>query len=110
MRSATAFLPSSMITLTNLVTSGDPNFGSGRMSRFGTSRRRGISHLSWLQSLSEALRRLATAAPCKRAATYSAARLRRPGWNSGGLRTLRAVLLAGLLAVLYALRVHGAAH
>src|SRR4029079_3391644 len=46
MRSATAFLPDSMITFMNLDRSTEPNFGSGRMSRLGTSRRRGISHLS----------------------------------------------------------------
>src|SRR5262245_17827402 len=45
MRSATAFLPSSMMTLTNLVRSELLNFGSGRISRLGTSRRRGIDFL-----------------------------------------------------------------
>src|SRR3978361_296046 len=43
MRSATAFLPDSMITFMNLERSTEPNFGSGRMSRLGTSRRRGIA-------------------------------------------------------------------
>src|SRR5690606_28345392 len=43
MFSATDFLPDSISTLTNLATSTLPNFGSGRISRFGTSRRRGIS-------------------------------------------------------------------
>src|SRR5690606_6513602 len=42
MRSATAFLPESMITFMNLASSTLPNFGSGRISRLGTSRRRGI--------------------------------------------------------------------
>src|ERR1035437_4159383 len=42
MRSATAFLPPSMITFMNLDSSTLPNFGSGRISRLGTSRRRGI--------------------------------------------------------------------
>ena len=44
MRSATAFLPPSMITFMNLDSS-LPNLGSGRISRLGTSRRRGIFHL-----------------------------------------------------------------
>src|SRR5690606_2062660 len=42
MRSATAFLPPSMITFMNLDSSTLPYFGSGRISRLGTSRRRGI--------------------------------------------------------------------
>src|SRR5512139_3058526 len=46
MRSATAFLPPSMITFMNLERSTLPNFGSGRISRLGTSRRRGIFHLN----------------------------------------------------------------
>src|SRR5574337_1945020 len=47
MRSATAFLPPSMMTFMNLDSSTLPYLGSGRISRFGTSRRRGISiHLS----------------------------------------------------------------
>src|SRR5690606_1539088 len=45
MRSATAFLPPSMITFMNLDSSTLPNFGSGRISRLGTSRRRGIFYL-----------------------------------------------------------------
>src|SRR5450432_3692982 len=49
MRSATAFLPDSMITFMNLERSTEPNFGSGRMSRLGTSRRRGIAHFLLLQ-------------------------------------------------------------
>src|SRR6476620_10479989 len=43
MFSATDFLPDSIRVLTNLATSTLPNFGSGRISRLGTSRRRGIS-------------------------------------------------------------------
>src|SRR5690606_4241827 len=42
MRSATAFLPSSMTTFMNLASSTLPNLGSGRISRLGTSRRRGM--------------------------------------------------------------------
>src|SRR5258706_5770121 len=49
MRSAMAFLPDSMMTLMNLDRSTEPNFGSGRMSRLGTSRRRGISLFLLLQ-------------------------------------------------------------
>src|SRR6185312_3004358 len=43
MFSATDFLPDNIRTLTNLATSTLPNLGSGRISRLGTSRRRGIS-------------------------------------------------------------------
>src|SRR5476649_1653056 len=43
MFSATDFLPDSIRTFTNFATSVLPNFGSGRISRLGTSRRRGIS-------------------------------------------------------------------
>src|SRR5690606_42033518 len=46
MRSATAFLPSSIMTLTNLETSTLPYSGSGTLSRLGTSRRRGMFHLT----------------------------------------------------------------
>src|SRR4249920_610618 len=42
MRSATDFLPRVISTLTNLATSTLLNFGSGRISRFGTSLRRGM--------------------------------------------------------------------
>src|SRR5271169_3117615 len=49
MRSATAFLPDSMITFMNFERSTEPNFGSGRMSRLGTSRRRGMTLFLWLQ-------------------------------------------------------------
>src|SRR5262245_30789770 len=40
--SATAFLPDSMMTFMNFERSTEPNFGSGRISRLGTSRRRGM--------------------------------------------------------------------
>src|SRR5687768_14443444 len=49
MRSAIAFLPPCMITFMNLASSTLPYLGSGRISRLGTSRRRGIS-LSFLAS------------------------------------------------------------
>src|SRR6266496_5130405 len=42
MRSATDFLPAVISTLTNFATSLEPYFGSDRISRFGTSLRRGI--------------------------------------------------------------------
>src|SRR5262245_57247060 len=42
MCSATDFLPRVMSTLTNFATSALPYFGSGRISRLGTSLRRGI--------------------------------------------------------------------
>src|ERR1700712_3375790 len=42
MRSATAFLPDSITTFMNFERSTDPNLGSGRISRLGTSRRRGM--------------------------------------------------------------------
>ena len=43
MRSATDFLPRVISTFTNLATSTLLNFGSGRISRFGTSLRRGMA-------------------------------------------------------------------
>src|SRR6218665_728790 len=49
MRSATAFLPDSITTFMNFERSTLPNFGSGRISRLGTSRRRGISLFLLLQ-------------------------------------------------------------
>src|SRR6478609_8788058 len=42
MRSATDFLPRVISTFTNFAISTLPNFGSGRISRLGTSLRRGI--------------------------------------------------------------------
>src|SRR5574342_502460 len=42
MRSATAFLPRVISTLTNFASSTLANFGSGRISRLGTSLRRGM--------------------------------------------------------------------
>src|SRR5512142_2260156 len=80
MRSATDFLPAVISTLTNFATSLEPNFGSGRISRLGTSLRRGIASSDQL---------------CGR---------------SGGLRLLRAVLRSRLLAVLDAGGVEAAAH
>src|SRR5215204_3522243 len=57
MRSATAFLPDSMITFMNFERWTEPNLGSGRMSRLGTSRRRGISFPSVQLAQAGGLRR-----------------------------------------------------
>src|SRR5690606_17881024 len=75
MRSATDFLPASISTFTNLDTSTLPNLGSGRISRFGTSLRRGILITSQIRLL------------------------------LSSLGALRAVLGTGLLAILDALGV-----
>src|SRR3954464_4819787 len=84
MRSATDFLPRVMSTLTNLATSALPYLGSGRISRLGTSLRRGIcGSLSDWSGAAETLCRF---------------------------RFLGAVLGAALLAILHALRVEAAAH
>src|SRR5512134_2446729 len=83
-RSATDFLPRVISTLTNFETSTFPNFGSGRISRFGTSLRRGMGE------------------PDVRCWVPGAPPLR-------GLRAFRAVLRAALLAVLHPLRVEAAA-
>src|SRR6267154_3238133 len=123
MRSATAFLPSSMMTLMNLVTSELTNLGSGRISRFGTSRRRGIGFLflsvgSWPGPLQgptatggphadgPGLTLTAPASP--RASPSSGAAARET--QLFGLRPLGPVLGAALLAVLHALCVQRAAH
>src|SRR5690242_12843270 len=90
-RSATDFLPLSIRTLMNLATSMFANLGSGRMSRFGTSRRRGIFYRSSLSCLS-----VASQLPLS--------------CLSGSLGPLGAVLRTGLLAVLDAGRVERAAH
>src|SRR3970040_1535964 len=57
MPSATDFLPRVISTLMNLATSGWLNFGSGRISRLGTSLRRGMGSSSPCSSLGR-LRRL----------------------------------------------------
>src|SRR3954468_19521469 len=51
MRSATDFLPRVISTLTNLATSTFLNFGSGRISRLGTSLRRGMLRFPLLSRL-----------------------------------------------------------
>src|SRR3954468_10503876 len=82
MRSATDFLPRVINTLTNLASSTLLNLGSGRISRFGTSLRRGMNVLP----LTRRYLRL-----CR-------------------FRGFGAVLGARLLAILYALRVERTAH
>src|ERR1700724_3406179 len=81
MRSATDFLPRVIRTLTNLASSWLLYFGSGSVSRFGISLRRGISPQS---------------------SDFSP--------RSGGFRLLRTVFGTALLAVLYALGIQTAAH
>src|SRR5664280_2555174 len=129
MRSATAFLPDSMMTFMNLERSTEPNLGSGRMSRLGTSRRRGISHFLWFQlapaftcasgghqdrPLTRRLQRAATkSTPGTRpgAGRTRTPRRERPGeGRSGLLGALGAVLRARLLAILDALQIERAAH
>src|SRR4051794_12979056 len=121
MRSAIAFLPDSMITFMNLDRSTEPNFGSGRMSRLGTSRRRGISLFLLLQLA----RVLAVASgttdiwgrPLTRQAILLVDIRQRPSGRFSRLpkalcllRALGAVLGTRLLAVLDALQVERAAH
>src|SRR6267142_4453676 len=115
MRSATAFLPSSMMTLMNLVTSELTNFGSGRISRFGTSRRRGMGFLYFSRVVAPGPPKgpivtgpdlLLTASPRTSRSSGAAAR----DIQLFGLRPLGSVLGAALLAVLHALRVQRAAH
>src|SRR5436305_13085830 len=127
--SATAFLPDSMMTFMNLDRSTEPNLGSGRMSRLGTSRRRGISLFLLLQ-LAPASRTPGQPRDCpltrrpegrhkNRNPAWSRARTIR--WRPSGrlsfsaaalrlLRALGAVLGARLLAILDALQVERAAH
>src|SRR5438034_3023346 len=110
-RSAMAFLPDSMITFMNLDRSTEPNFGSGRMSRLGTSRRRGISLFLLLQLA----RAFAVASgttdiwgcPLTRTSGIACPICPRP---LSLLRTLGAVLGARLLAVFHALQVERATH
>src|SRR6478735_2544916 len=83
MRSATDFLPRVINTLMNLASSWLLYFGSGSVSRFGTSLRRGISSQSFR--------------------IFSRTSL-------GGFRLLGAVLGTALLAILHALGIQAAAH
>src|SRR5690606_11804589 len=91
-----------------------PNFGSGRISRFGTSRRRGIScflvtvqldrfHGHGTPSGCATYMRCAHAQRCTELAGMAE-------WGSGLLGTLGTVLGTGLLTVLDALQVEGTAN
>src|SRR5678815_3985029 len=123
-RSATAFLPDSMMTFMNLDRSTEPNLGSGRMSRLGTSRRRGISLFLLLQ-LAPASRTPGQPEDCpltRRPAGRHKARTRHGAGHRVErgrmasqkalclLGTLGAVLRARLLAVFDALQIERAAH
>src|SRR5678815_1815821 len=129
MRSATAFLPDSMITFMNLDRSTEPNFGSGRMSRLGTSRRRGISRSPFSSvdaGPKPAPRRSPgpcgrpylplTRRPAHKRATVRSCPVQRDraadpfGDGSGLLGPLGAVLRARLLAILDALQIERTAH
>src|SRR5208282_2802925 len=110
MRSATAFLPSFMMTLPNLVTSTLPYFGSGRISRRGTSLRRGISRFLSLQ-----LAPVLPGDPVRHQAGHllDTGSIHPPGPSRaplGGLWALGAVLRTRLLAILDALRIQRTAH
>src|SRR5512144_1854917 len=120
MRSAIAFLPDSMITFMNLERSTEPNFGSGRISRLGTSRRRGMgvfllsvsvgADVSFCASKGHqdpSLTRPAKLASRSTQTLEGACLSRKP---SGLLGTFCAVLRARLLAVLDALQVERTAH
>src|SRR5690606_33065323 len=128
MRSATAFLPSSMTTFMNLASSTLPNLGSGRISRLGTSRRRGIllpcvssvepCHLTWPRPPIGTAPYVPRTVPargwrgCTVLAALARSRVQQKNGKSvlGLLRTLGAVLGASLLAILDALQVERAAH
>src|SRR5512139_1978353 len=125
MRSATAFLPPCMMTFMNLASSTLPYLGSGRISRLGTSRRRGIfSPLQFASagcSLPGALKviRPSLTRPTRTIPRFGSLRwLSLPGPNehrqttkrSGLLGPLGTVLGARLLAVFHALQVERTAH
>src|SRR5574343_1259588 len=116
MRSATAFLPPSMITFMNLDSSTLPNFGSGRISRLGTSRRRGIFHLfasaGTLGAPRELINKTLTYSTHIRVTTFIRRATQQtntvsfdPKRRLFGLRTLGTVLGARLLTVFDALQV-----
>src|SRR6476469_1384161 len=102
MRSATDFLPLSINTLMNFATSTFRCFGSGRISRFGTSLRLGIGtpylDLSFVESSGDS----ALADPPKVGLYFR--RL------NSGFRFLRAVLRTRLLAILDARGIERAAY
>src|SRR5450759_2135686 len=121
MRSATAFLPPSMITFMNLDNSTLPNLGSGRISRLGTSRRRGIFsplllQLVFLQTPRELINKTLTYSTrtlghfvhSLRHAANKHLLIKYNGLFS--LRRLGTVLGTRLLAIFYALQVKRTAH
>src|SRR5437867_3220059 len=119
MRSATAFLPDSMTTFMNLDRSTEPNFGSGRISRLGTSRRRGMGLFLFSLQLAlgsclaprNATQGLPLTRPAARRATFTGLQAGFPVCAALCLLgALRAVLGARLLAILDALQVERAAH
>src|SRR3954470_12780496 len=110
-----------MMTFMNLASSTLPYLGSGRISRLGTSRRRGISSPLQLLQRGGPFRApggpwgLPLTRPTGGIACFGSLRsFSLPGlmehrqtlWaRSGLLRALRAVLRTGLLAILHALQV-----
>src|SRR3954467_9747384 len=125
MRSAIAFLPPCMMTFMNLASSTLPYLGSGRISRLGTSRRRGISHL--LICFSLPFRAAGAWAPSGNPLTRPTGNMPASGHYAdsacqgrmstdklpgclGLLRALGAVLRTGLLAILHALQVQRTTH
>src|SRR5688572_31109155 len=122
--SAIAFLPDSMTTFMNFERSTEPNFGSGRISRLGTSRRRGMESSLFRFQLGAPFgtRLEGPSGPF----TYSPDRLirftepvQRTGFTVGEavlgealrlLGPLGAILRARLLAILDALQIERAAH
>src|ERR1700712_2280218 len=113
MRSAIAFLPDSMMTFMNLDRSTEPNFGSGRMSRLGTSRRRGISLP--LASVGERFhtrrgRPISGHPLTRQVRDWPAAWIKALVRALSLLRALGAVLGTRLLAVFHALQVERTAH
>src|SRR5690349_19866347 len=118
MRSAIAFLPPCMMTFMNLASSTLPYLGSGRISRLGTSRRRGISTLQFASAgprrTQGAIRLPAYSTRHWVTTLTQPARLNEHRQTTNGwlglLRALGAVLGTGLLAILHALQVQGTAN
>src|ERR1022692_95297 len=107
MRSATDFLPWLISTLTNFATSLFEYFGSGRISRFEISLRRGINH-SVRAKVKTYFRPVYVHRRIPgRAGEFAAKILRK---TLGSLRLLGAVLRAALLAVLDSGGIERAAH
>src|SRR5574343_397624 len=106
MRSATDFLPLCIMALMNLETSTLPNFGSGRISRLGTSRRRGI-----LTSIDHSsVEKPELGYPIPALLTAKTRPLTQATQRAGSLRTLGTVLRTGLLTILDTLGIQRAAN